>query len=378
MAGIDGKTLLSFIERFELNEFLKLNYKNWIPNSFKKIILLEKNGKEKVVYVSTISDRVWQLLIKFSLDPLHEAVFHPNNVGFRLSVPYYMIQKLILLNLHNESFPLQKRIIFIDLTSSFSYLNPYYVLNKLKIFKSIKICLFRLFKKGFLLDTFSNFSPKLSDLLINIALDGIEDLNNIIRYGFFLLVFLNPFDNETHVINRIFSFFSLTGIDLSKIKFSFSSGTHKFDFLEWHFKFSQFSKVFISVPSFKNYNDFLKRLKYIVNNSNYGVNVKVQKLSPIIKDWKQFHKFSTLMASHFKLFSLKRKTLAVFNKEAKQDFYSSKRLVDKCFFYVNVLENRFFEKEVFKSSPFFGHFNFCIDQSQFLCIHCGVNLILFS
>ena len=37
IAGIDGKTSLTFTERFELCEFLKNNFNNWKPQNMKKI-----------------------------------------------------------------------------------------------------------------------------------------------------------------------------------------------------------------------------------------------------------------------------------------------------------------------------------------------------
>jgi hypothetical protein len=375
ISGVDGKTFLSFIERFELNEFLKVNYKNWIPNSFKKVALISKTGKENIVYISTVSDRVWQLLIKFSLDPVHEALFHPNNLGSRLNTPFYKVQKLLLMNLSFQAFPFQKRFAILDLNYIFSFFDQHYLLAKIKVFKRIKVGIFRLLKKGFRLEYSINYLVNLSDLLLNILLDGIEDTANLIHHTSYLFLFINPIENEKVIINSIFRFFLLLGNDCSKIKVSFISAVSNFDFLEWHFKFSAFNNSFVSTPSLDNYNKFLKRVKLIINNSNYGVNVKVQKLSPIIKEWKQYHKFSNLQLSQFKLFSIKKRTLNIFNKESKQDFYSSKRLVEKCFFYSNYFEQSIFEKEVKKATPFFGHFVFCIDSYKFLCVHCGVDFI---
>lgn len=373
--GIDGKIFLSFIERFELNEFLKLNYKNWVPNSLKKVILLDKDGREKTLYITTISDRVWQLLIKFALDPVHEALFHPNNLGSRLSVPFYKVQKLILVNLRAQAFPFQKRVAIVNLNNSFSSFDENYLLAKIKVFKRIKIGIFRLLKNGLFLEYSTNYLFNLPDLLLNILLDGIEDIADIIHHTSYLLVFFNPNENEKSIVEKVLRFSSLVGNDYSKIKVSFTRNVGSFDFLQWHFKFLKPNNCFISVPSFENYSNLLKRLKLIINNSNYGVNVKVQKLSPIIREWKYYHKFSSFQSSQFKLFSIKRRTLNIFNKESKQDFYSSKRLVDKCFFYSSILEDSIFEKETHKFAPFSGHLIFCIDSSQYFCIHCGVNLL---
>lgn len=371
--GIDGKILLTFVERFELNEFLKNNYKNWFPQSIKKVSLLDKDNNKSITYISTISDRVWQLLIKFSLDPIHEAFFHPNNLGFRLSSPLYRTQKILLLNSCSESFLVQKRLMSIDLTGVFIYFDENFLLSKLKIFKSVKLGIFRLIRKGFRLGYFNNYLINISVLLLNILLDGIEDLGFIIRNGFQLLLFLLPMQNEKFLSKKIFHFISKIGADATAVKIVFFSGAQGFSFLEWDFKFISKKANFISIPSKKNYSLFLKRIKHIINNSNYGVNIKVQKLFPVIREWKEYHKFSKI--NNLAFFSVKKRALKVFSKESKQDFYSSKRLVDKCFFLINSFGSASFDLHSKILTPYFGHLIFCIDYFKFLCIHCGVDLV---
>lgn len=42
-----------------------------------------------------------------------------------------------------------------------------------------------------------------------------------------------------------------------------------FDFLDWHFKVFDDGKL-KCVPSYESYRSFLRRVKVIINNSNYG------------------------------------------------------------------------------------------------------------
>jgi len=370
--GVDGKTLLTFIERFELNEFLKKNYKNWFSQSIRKVVLLDKENNRSISYVSTVADRVWQLLIKFSLDPIYEANFHPNNFGFRFSSPLYRMQKILLLNSISESFLVQKRLMSVDLKDIFLTFDENVLLARLKIFKSVKLGIFRLLKKGFRLGYFSNYFVNIACLFSNILLNGIEDISPSIRSGFSLLIFLPPAEDETLVVKTIFSFISNLGLDPMFVKFSILNAANNFCFLYWDFKISKNKAGFVSTPSDKNYSLLLKRIKYIINNSNYGVNIKVQKLFPIIKEWKQYHRFSKI--TNFAFFSIKKRALKIFSKESKQDFYSSKRLVDKCFYFINAVSDNLLYSDLKTLTPFFGHLIFCIEHSRFLCIHCGVDL----
>jgi hypothetical protein len=180
--------------------------------------------------------------------------------------------------------------------------------------------------------------------------------------------------NEAFFIQRLLSFINKVGANASSIQFLISGGTSDFCFMDWNFTFLKKKNNFVSTPSEKNYSLLLRRIKYIVNNSNYGVNIKVQKLFPIIKDWRHYHKFSKLTS--FTFFSVKKRALKVFSKESKQDFYSSKRLVDKCFYFINSFSSMFVDPDLRTLVPYFGHLIFCIGYSKFFCIHCGVDIVL--
>ena len=64
-AGIDGKKVLSFNERFELLQMLsKAN--DWKHQGLKEVLIPKKNGKTRILKVPTIFDRAWQCLVKFA------------------------------------------------------------------------------------------------------------------------------------------------------------------------------------------------------------------------------------------------------------------------------------------------------------------------
>lgn len=80
-AGIDGKKALSFQERFALEKELAEKSNHWKHQGLREIPIPKKNGKVRILKVPTISDRAWQCLAKYCLEPAHEATFHARSYG---------------------------------------------------------------------------------------------------------------------------------------------------------------------------------------------------------------------------------------------------------------------------------------------------------
>jgi len=388
LSGVDGKTSLTFIERFELNEFLKLHFNNWLPQGMKNLLSISKDGKTNNLRISTISDRAWQALIRFSIEPAHEAIFHPHNFSFRLGCSPYEIQKIFFINLNKCACGIQKRILRINLTKLLFSFDHHALIRKIIAPRSIKLGIFRSLKKGLLLGFFDNSSESysLSYLLSNILLDGVESIHNSLRFGSDIIYFLKPFDDERIIISKLKNFLLKIGITLKEDFVELFSTLKGFNFLGWNFKVYK-NRNFMSTPSYSNYQVFLKRIKHIINNSNYGALVKVNKLYPVIREWKLYHKFSCLRGPRFSLFFIKKRAFKVFNKESRQDFYSSKRLLDKCFSLVLLEDKKVLMNNDF-TSCYSGHLTFWIDYSvlvidnfytskdllenKYHCIHCGM------
>jgi RNA-directed DNA polymerase len=84
-AGVDGKASLSFEERLELSEQLKAYATNWKHQKLREIPIPKKDGTTRMLKVPTMTDRAWQCLAKYALEPAHEATFHSKSYGFRES-----------------------------------------------------------------------------------------------------------------------------------------------------------------------------------------------------------------------------------------------------------------------------------------------------
>lgn len=271
--GIDGKTFLSFTDRFELNEYIKYNFINWEFNKLRKISLISKDGTVKKFSIPTISDRVWQTLTKFAIQPANEVNLHPRNYGFRNGFTIYDLQKLVFLNLGKESFGVQKRVLLLETILVFNISRSKFFLEKIIAPRGIKLGIFRSFVCG-ISPNFSSYSDfdntlDITSLYANIILNGVEKMHSCIRFGYSNLFFLKPLDNEISVINKLNIFFDSIGIKCVIKNIKLLSGSEGFNFLDWRFKIDNAGNCF-STPSFENYQLFLKRIKYIINNSNYG------------------------------------------------------------------------------------------------------------
>ncbi len=392
MSGNDGIVALSFSDRFELNESLKKNYNSWKHGNLRKFSVISKDGSVKYLKLSNVSDRTWQYLVKLAIEPAHEALFHPTNLGFRCNFSLHSSQMFLYYNLGFDAFGFQKRLLEVDLNFAFCKLNVSYLLKNLIAPRSIKLCLNRLLLNGFEVKFYEDFKGgyfTLSSLLANIFLTGVEELHSCIRFGSKIVFFLKPLDNESEVLNSLKVFLANFCTPVKIFYAKLFSPFQGFDFLGWHFKVSFLKKCEVS-PSYLNYQAFLMRVKRIVNNSNFGSDVKVSKILPIVKDWIFYHKFSSLKSLKFSLFFMKKRAFKVFSKEARQDFYSSKRLLDKCFSVLDSKTTAFLEPSCFPFS--YGHlsFGFSLLQSNsktlnfgkyekrfssFPCIHCGVDYI---
>ncbi|MUG93032.1 reverse transcriptase [Scytonema sp. UIC 10036] len=112
-AGIDGKTALTFEERFDLE--LLLRQQNWYHNRLREIPIPKKDGSTRMLKVPTIADRTWQCLAKFALEPAHEATFHEHSYGFRIGRSAHDAQKQVFTNLRSTSNSITKRILELDI-----------------------------------------------------------------------------------------------------------------------------------------------------------------------------------------------------------------------------------------------------------------------
>ncbi len=344
-AGIDGKASLSFKERFALSEKLRMNHSDWRHQGLRQISIPKKDGTTRVLKVPTIADRAWQCLAKYALEPAHEATFHARSYGFRTGRSAHDAQKILFNNLRSSCNGINKRVIELDIEKCFDRIDHRSIMNNLIAPKGIKLGIFRCLKAGTNVGFPDQGTPQggvVSPLLANIALNGIESIHSYItfnkrgviepcvRYADDMVIVLRPEDDAMLILAKVSDFLAARGMKVSDKKTKITATTDGFDFLGWHFKVQKNGK-FRSIPSVENYKAIRKKIKAIVNSSNYGATFKAKKLAPVVRGWRNYHRFCRMSASPESLSLIEYRTYQVFNKEPKQDRYSSKKLLDIAF-----------------------------------------------
>ena len=360
--------------------------------------------------VPTIADRAWQCLAKYALEPAHEATFHARSYGFRTGRSAHDAQKVLFQNLRSNCNGIDKRVIELDIEKCFDRINHSAIMDNLIAPAGLKLGIFRCLKAGTNVgfptgrvtrpvDQGTPQGGVVSPLLANIALNGIESLHKSkdtqgriiepsIRYADDMLIFLKPNEDAEAILNRISEFLAERGMKVSERKTKVTATTDGFDFLGWHFKVQKNGK-FRSVPSVENYKAFRKKVKHIVNNSNYGATEKAKRLAPVVRGWRNYHKYCKMDGSRNSLWFISHRAYKGFNKEAKQDRYSVTKLIEKAFPKVSYSENKHinvqgekspYDGDIFywserKSKLYDGATSKAIKKQSRKCIACGLTFI---
>ncbi len=284
-------------------------------------------------------------------------------------------------------------------------------MNQLIAPKGLKIGIFRCLKAGIHPDFPEQGTPQggvVSPLLANIALNGIESIHRYhredfkitsktpaykisepsIRYADDMVIILRPQDDATEILDRINKFLEERGMNTSEKKTKITATTDGFDFLGWHFKVQANGK-FRCIPSVDNFKAFRKKIKAIVNCSNYGSEEKAAKLASLVRGWRNYHRFCKMDGSRNSLWFISKRTFDKFNREPKNDRHSSKDLIDKAFPAVPYSENKHVmvtgEKSPFdnditywserNSKLYDGETSKTLKRQNHSCAHCGLKMM---
>lgn len=289
--GVDGVKSLNFELRLNLATELK-EANNWEHQGLREVKIPKKNGKIRTLKIPTIRDRAWQCLVKYALEPAHEATFHARSYGFRPGRSTHDAQRYVFNNLRSFCNGQNKRVIELDIEKCFDRINHSAIMTQVIAPQQIKLGLWKCLKAGVSPEFPAQGTPQggvVSPLLANIALNGIEDIHTSVRYADDMVFFLKPKDNAEKILEQVQQFLSERGMNVSAEKTKITRTTAGFDFLGWHFKVQKNGK-FRSTPSEDNYDKFRKKVKAIVNNPVLATAAKAKKLAPIIRGWRNYHR----------------------------------------------------------------------------------------
>jgi RNA-directed DNA polymerase len=178
-------------------------------------------------------------------------------------------------------------------------------------------------------------------------------------------------------------------MNVSQKKTKVTASTDGFDFLGWHFYVQQNNGKFKSIPSTENFKNFYDKVKNIINSSNYGAETKVSKLAPVVRGWRNYHKYCKMDGSRFSLWGIAHKAFKVLLKQESVNRLQAEKMVKIAFPNVGYSENRFVNVKGNKS-PYDGDINYWSKRNSVLydgataktlkkqnhsCGYCNLNFI---
>ena len=361
---------LTFKERFQLEETLKQHTKTWTHQGLREIPIPKKDGTKRILKVPTMADRAWQCLVKYALEPAHEATFHARSYGFRPGRSTHDAQKALFLHLRKCCKGVNKRVLELDIAKCFDRISHKAILDKVIAPEFLTNGLHQCLKAGVNPEFPHQGTPQggvCSPLLANIALNGIERIGSFrnrgityskcVRYADDMVFVLKPEDNAEKLLTEVKEFLAERGMEISRKKTKLTASTDGFDFLGWNFYVQKSNGKFKSTPSVDNFQAFRSKVKHIVNNSNYGAETKEQKLAPIVRGWRNYHKYCKMKGSKFSLWHLAYKTFKVFLKQKTINRHQATNMVITAFPNVKYSENSFANVKSDKS-PYDGDINY--------------------
>ncbi|WP_424100922.1 reverse transcriptase domain-containing protein [Moorena producens] len=341
-AGVDGLSSLNYRERMELVETLSDHASNWKHSRLREIPIPKKNGKVRVLKIPTIADRAWQCLVKLALEPAHEAIFSGDSYGFRTGRSAQDVQKRLFLHLASNHNGSNKRIIELDIKKCFDRISHTSIMERIIAPAKVKDGIFRCLKAGVSVEFPDQGTPQggvVSPLLANVALNGIEDIHTSLRYADDMVFILKPKDNADKILQKVKNFLAKRGMEISEEKTKLTKTTDGFDFLGWKFRVRKDGK-FSCIPSEENHRNIRKKIKAVVNNSNYGAEVKAEKLAPIVRGWRNYHSSCDMSSSRDSLWFMNHTAHRKFRKEKKVSRHRASELCKKAFPKVEYKQNQ--------------------------------------
>ena len=154
-------------------------------------------------------------------------------------------------------------------------------------------------------------------------------------------------------------------MNVSQKKTKVTASTDGFNFLGWRFFVQKNNEKLRSIPSEENFTAFRNKVKHIVNNSNYGAETKMSKLAPVVRGWRNYHKYCKMNGARFSLWHIAYRTFKVFLKQKTINRYQAEKMVKTAFPNVSYSENRFVNVKGEKS-PFDGDINYWSKRNSLL------------
>lgn len=306
-AGVDGLKLLNPKARIQLAE--ELDTRGWKHQKLRRVFIPKPNGKQRPIGIPTLRDQAMQCLVKFALEPVYESYASDGSYGFRPAHSTWDVQNRLFQNLKSNSNGFQKTILELDIEGCFDNIKHETIMSQSILPGSAKKFLRSALQAGVLQERDKTFvgTPQggvISPLLCNIALHGVEDLNNAkirgqkyqrgLRYADDMVFILMPGECGNALLSKVKDFLAERGLRAEKTKTRIVSSKDGFDFLGWHFKVKSKNNKFVCYPSSKNRRQMINRIKTVVRDSRYKIIDRISMTKVIYRGWWNYHQHSDM------------------------------------------------------------------------------------
>ena len=85
-AGVDEQSIQKFEENLKDNLYKiwnRMSSGSYFPPAVKAVEIPKKNGGVRMLGIPTVADRIAQMTVKLTFEPLVEPIFHPDSYGYR-------------------------------------------------------------------------------------------------------------------------------------------------------------------------------------------------------------------------------------------------------------------------------------------------------
>lgn len=305
-AGIDGLSTLNPKQRIQLTEELsQLNH--WKHEKLRRVYIPKTDGTKRPLGIPTIRDRAMQCLIKYALEPVYEASASDGDYGFRPGHSTWDIQKRLFSNLNSAANGYRKTIVEIDIEKCFDNINHDKLMSLVILPGGLKKSLRSALKAGVLTERDKTHSgtPQggvISTLLANIALSGMEDLQNEkvsstksmqrgFRYADDVVFILKQDEDPELLLKQIEEFLEKRGLNINETKSQILSTQEGFDFLGWRFLVKTNNKKYLCVPSYKNHKAMTSKIKVTMKDTRYPLKKRLAMIKVQYRGWFNYHQY---------------------------------------------------------------------------------------
>jgi group II intron reverse transcriptase/maturase len=304
-AGIDGIRSLNPKDRLSLvNDLNNMSY--WKHGKLRRVFIPKPNGKQRPLGIPNIKDRAMQCLIKYALEPVYESYASDGSYGFRPGHSTWDVQNRLFQNLKSNCNGHEKTILELDIEGCFDNINHNKLMELCTLPGVCKKFLQSALRAGVLNERDKTLvgTPQggvISPLLCNIALHGIEDLNNArirgqdyqrgFRYADDMVFILQPGECADTLLKKVQDFLTTRGLKAEKSKTGIVSPLDGFDFLGWHFRVKPKNHKFVCYPSSKNRKQMINRIKSVTKDSRYKIEDRLKMVKTVYRGWWNYHQY---------------------------------------------------------------------------------------